>query len=175
MPAPFLAAIGVPTAGQCLRVLAPFAALLLLRWILRHIDGAIRHLFPHLEWQRQLGWLNIRAERRAAAFLRSIAYLTYFFLALALYGIVWAADGLSRLPQWRDPEVLLSIQLPVLLISCLLWAIYLAGHLLPKLRRDYEHEELERFRAQFAESEEEESSGPRTAQIGWKLSRRPRR
>jgi hypothetical protein len=138
-------------------VLAPVAALFALRWLWQNIDSLIRRFFPGQEWQRQLGWLNIRAERRASALLRWISYAAHTVLLFALAGIVWSAAGLGQLTEWRDPEALLRIEnrLSILLVCGAVWAIYLGGDLLPRLRRDYEEEELEHFRAQGESPPEE--------------------
>jgi hypothetical protein len=146
---PFLASIGVPTAAQCLRGLGPIAGVFFLWWLVRNIDHVIRKLFPNLEWQMQLGWLNIRAERRATALFRWISYAIYAALVLALGGIVWGATLLTQLSDDAIANVptIFSI-LPILLISFAIWIAYFAWSLFPKLRRDYEHEELERFRAE---------------------------
>jgi hypothetical protein len=165
--APFFpfAIIAIPTAGQCLMLLAPVAAVVLVRWVLGGIDQVIHRLFPSLEWHRELGWLNIRAERRAAAFFRWLNYAVYAALALALAGIVWGAIGIREIWQWSDPYVLgrLALRLPVL-VTCLgLWLLYLGAELGPKLRREYEEEELEKFREQLAAQEEDggKPAGPR--------------
>jgi hypothetical protein len=144
------AVIAIPTAAQCLALLAPFAALVAFRWVLNRIDRIIHHLFPSLEWQRQLGWLNIRAERQAATVLRWLGYAVYATLGVALVGILWSALGLRAINQWSDSDVLphLIIRLPVLTVSLGLWFFYLGAELLPKLRREYEREELEKFRAE---------------------------
>ena len=178
MPSLPCAAIGVPAAGSCLRVLAPIAALFALRWLWLNIDGLLRRFFPRQEWQ--LGWLNIRAERRASALLRWISYVVYAALVFALAGIVWGAAGLSRLQEWRDPQVLLRIEnrLSAFLLCGAVWAIYLGGDLLPRLRRDYEEEELERFRAQGESPPEEEtarSKRPSFSRANSPLATRPRR
>lgn len=163
----FLAQIGVPTAGQCLRFLAPIAALVVLGWMLRNLDHFINRIFPSLEWQRQLGWLNICAELRASAVLRWGRHFVHALLAGALFGIVWGAGGLSELRQWRNPDVMRDIQdrLPILAICVGLWAFYLAGDLLPRLRREHEREELARFRAENPDAETEEYSSARTPEV----------
>jgi hypothetical protein len=150
-----LAQIAIPTAGDCLRVLGPIGGLFFLNWLFHNSDAIIHRLFPHLEWERELGWLNIRAERRAATFIRLAGYVFYGLLCAALYGIVWSATVLRDLPQWRDPDALreLTGALSVLVICGWVWMVYLAGHLIPKLKREYEEEELARFRAELAELE----------------------
>jgi len=162
-PFPLFAAIAIPTAWQCFMVLGPLAGLMLLYWLFTHVDRIIHRLFPSLEWNRELGWLNIRAERRATAFFRWLHYVVYAGLAAALAGIVWSAIALREVWQWSDPMVLgnLLLRLPVLVGCLALWIIYLGLELVPKLRREYEAEELENFRAAMAEAEQEEHRGPR--------------
>jgi hypothetical protein len=147
-----LAEISIPSAQQCLQVLAPLGALIALLWLMRNADALIRRFLPGLEWHRELGWFNIRAEKRAERVLRALATAGYTLLAAALYGILWGAEGLRDGRNWRDPAVLLELQnhLPVLLLSVALWAAYLLGDLAPRLRREYEEEELEQFRRERA-------------------------
>jgi hypothetical protein len=156
---PFLASIGVPTAAQCLRVLGPVGGVFFLWWIARNTDHVIHRLFPTLEWQKQLGWLDLRAERRAAAVFRWISYSIYAALVLALGGIVWSADLLAQLSDDAAMNVpaIFSI-LPIMLLSTAIWAAYFAWGLFPKLRHDYERQELERFRAETAPPAEEDAS-----------------
>jgi hypothetical protein len=165
MPAailPFpIAVIAIPSAIQCFFVLAPIAILAALYGILRGLDRALSRIFPGLEWQRNLGWFNIKAERQAAAALRWLGYAVMAFMASALYGIVWGAEGLRLLSRWYDPDTLaeLDLRLPVLFGSLSLLLFYFGVALLPRLRREYEEEELEAFRAEWAALEEEKSSG----------------
>jgi hypothetical protein len=153
-----LAIIAVPTAAQFLWMAAPFAALVALRWFLGRLDHLIHRLFPTLEWERQLGWLNIRAERRAARVLRWLGYAVYALLAAALYGMAWGAVGFRAAPLWDGPDAMASVlgRLPVFFACLGLLVFYLAGSLLPRLRREYEQEELERFRAEFISTEDQE-------------------
>jgi hypothetical protein len=158
----FLAEIGIPTASQCLAVLAPVAAIFGARWLLHRSDQVVQRLLPSQEWQRQLGWLNIGAERRATTVLRWLGYLVYAALATALYGIAWGAEALRQVGQWSDPMVMgqLTLRLPVLVTCLVVWLIYLGGELLPRLRREYEREELERFRAEQAAAENDHPHAP---------------
>ncbi len=161
-PSPLFAAIAIPTAKQCLMALAPLLALAGGRWLFVHLDEIIHRLFPTLEWNRELGWLNIRAERRASAFFRWVAYVVYAVLAIALAGIAWGAVAFREIQQWSDPMVMgdLLLRLPVLAACLGLWLFYLGADLLPQLRREYEREDLEKFRAQLAALEESEGAHP---------------
>jgi hypothetical protein len=62
--------------------------------------------------------------------------------------------------QWSDPAVMshLLTRLPVLFTSLGIWVFYLGAELLPKLHREYEREELERFRAELVDPGEEEGA-----------------
>src|SRR5271170_3083270 len=100
-------------AWQCFHFAAPFLAVAVLWWLIKRTDRVIHHLFPHLEWEKSLGWLNIRAERRANAALRWVGYGIYALLAVALYGIVWTAEGLRQLDNWSDPSVVGDLALRV--------------------------------------------------------------
>jgi hypothetical protein len=157
---PFLdAAIGIPSAGQCFMALAPIAGLALFYALLKGIDQVLARIFPGLEWQRNLGWFNIKAERRAATVIRWLGHAVMAVLAVALYGIVWGAEGLRLLPRWTDPDTMAEIdfRLPVLATSVGLLLFYFGAALLPRLRREYEEEELEVFRAEWAALEEEKT------------------
>jgi hypothetical protein len=144
-----LAVIAMPTTRECLLAAAPIAAFLALRWFLVHADEILGRLFPHRDWELRLGWLNIAAYRRADAALRWLGYVVDALLALALLGIAWGAEGVSEI-LGPDPAAALDgvARLPFLLLSCVLWALYLAGSLVPALRERHEAEELHRYRAE---------------------------
>jgi len=157
-PLSFLAEIAIPSAGQCLRVAAPFLAVAAAWWLVARMDQIIAYLFPHLEWERKMGWLNIRAERQANAIWRWLGYAVYALLATALYGIVWSVQGLPPLDEWTDPSQVSEVatRLPVLLVSAGFWLVYLGCGLIPQLRNQYETEDLENFRAEQKELEREQ-------------------
>jgi hypothetical protein len=159
---PLHAALGIPSAGQCLAFVAPFLGLLAAYWLVGHTDHFIRRFLPSLEWQRQLGWFNIRAERRAAAVLRWLGYAVYASLALALLGILWSVQVFPAIDRWNDPPTLvrLATHLPVLLVSLGLWIYYLGWELLPKLRHAYETEQLAQFRAEQPALQPDEQPRP---------------
>ena len=162
MPFSFVAEIAIPSARQCLSLAAPFLAVAALWWLVRRMDQIIDYLFPHWQWERQLGWLDIRTERRADAVLRGMVYVVYAVLAAALYGIVWAASAMASLDHLRDPVVLreLIVRLSVMLVSLGFWLVYLGLSLIPKLRNQYEAEELEQFRREQKEIELERERNP---------------
>jgi len=139
---------------------APFLAIAAVWWLIHQTERLVHHLFPHLEWEKSLGWLNIRAERRVEAAMRWIGYGVYAILIVALYGIVWAAQGLQALDNLWDPWVMgdLALRVPVLFICLGVWFLYLGCGLIPKLRRQRERKEwaeLKRFREEAEEAEKE--------------------
>lgn len=163
LPFDFIAEIAIPDAGQCLTWAAPVLAVVAMIGVLGRMDQIIDRLFPHWEWERRLGWLNIRAIRRAEKVLRWLGYFIYAVLGLALLGIVWSAQGLvETLNHWDNPHVAveLALRVPVLLASLGFWLVYLGCELLPKLRGQYEEEELQKFRAEQAELEREREQNP---------------
>jgi len=161
-PSLFLAEIAIPSAKQCLTFAAPFLSVAAFWWLVRRMDYIIDYLFPHWEWERKLGWLDIRTERRSGQILRWIGYVVYAALAVALYGIVWAAPALSTLDRLSDPAVARDLlrHVPVLLVSLGFWLVYLGLSLIPRLRHEYEKDELDRFRAEQKEIEEERERNP---------------
>jgi hypothetical protein len=156
----FLAEIGIPDVWQCLGLAGPFLALFALRWVIRHTDEIIEKLFPHWEWERKLGWLNISAQRQAETVLRWIGYCIYALLAAALYGIVWSVSGVGNLKRLDDPGTAADafLKLSVLLVCLGLWLVYLGCELIPKLREQAVREELAKAREEDAELDEEEPS-----------------
>jgi hypothetical protein len=143
---------------------APLFAVAAVWWLINRTDRIINRLFPHLEWEKSLGWLNIRAERRANAALRWVGYGIHALLAVALSGIVWAAEGLRQLDNWSDPWVVgdLALRVPALGICLGAWVLYLGGWLMPKLRAEREEAELKKFRAEAEEAEKEREKHSRS-------------
>ena len=115
------------------------------------------YLFPNWEWERKLGWLNLRAQQRADNVLRWLGYFVYAALGAALLGIVWSAKEMAGIENWADPCDFsqLAFFVPVLLVCLGFWLLYLGFELMPKLRGKYEEEELEKYRAEQAELERE--------------------
>jgi len=159
----FLAEIAIPSAWQCLVFAAPLLVVAGLWWLIERADHAANHLFPDWEWEKRLGWLNFRAQRRADLVMRWIGYLIYALLAAALYGIVWGAQALAAIDRWSDSDVMgdLALRVPVLLVSLGFWLIYLGLELIPKLRDQHEREELEKYRVEQEKIErEKEKNSP---------------
>jgi hypothetical protein len=153
----FLAQINIPDARECLVIAAPFLSLVALSWLVKNIDGIIEHLFPDWEWERNLGWLNFSAQRKADAVLRWVGYLIYACLAAALYGMAWAAQGLAAANSGTGAIDMTDViwRVSVLVGALGFWVAYFGLELIPKLRNQYETEELKRFRAEQAELEKE--------------------
>ncbi len=94
-------------AGRALLFATPPLAVAALWWLAGRVDLIIARLFPHLEWERSLGWLNIRAERRARTALRCLGFLIHVALAAALVGIVWTTRELTDVLT-AQPQAILS-------------------------------------------------------------------
>jgi len=143
-------------AWKCLVFLVPFFVVAGLWWLVGQTDRIIQYLFPYLEWEQSLGWLNIKAERRTKMALRWTAYLIYALLAVALLGIVWGAEELQYLDKWSDPWVMgeLALRVPVLVFCLGLWVLYLGGYLIPRLRTEREEAEWKKFQAELKAKDE---------------------
>ena len=155
-------------AWKCLVFLVPFFVVAGLWWLVGQTDRIIQYLFPYLEWEQSLGWLNTKAERRTKMALCWTAYLIYALLAVALLGIVWGAEELQYLDKWSDPWVMgeLALRVPVLVFCLGLWVLYLGGYLIPRLRTEREEAEWKKFQAELktkdeAKKEREAYSRPR--------------
>jgi hypothetical protein len=151
--------------ARLLIFLAPIFAIAALWWLVNRTDRVMGYFFPDLEWEKNLGWLNIRAERRANTALRWLGYGIYFLLGGALYGIAWAAVGMQ---DWdraaSDPQAMadLMVHVPVL-IACLgAWVLFLGTWLIPKLRAAREEAELKRFRVEVEEAERSRERNPQS-------------
>jgi hypothetical protein len=149
--------IAIPDLRQCLIYGSPLLLIGALWGLCQLTEIVIHRLFPHWEWEKQLGWLNIRASKRADTALRWIGYFVHALLAVSLYGIVWAAPAFSNIMRWNEPYAVAegAWQLSTLLICLGIWLVYFGWELGPKLRRRHEAEELEKFRRKQAELEEE--------------------
>ena len=164
IPPLLLARVLLIMGWKCLVFAAPFLVIAALWWLMNQTDRIIQYLFPNLEWEKSLGWLNIRAERRATTALRWIGYGIYVLLLAALYGIAWSAEGLQDFDHWSDPSVMgdLALRIPALAFCLGLWLLYLGSWLLPKLRAEREEAALKRYRAEAEEAEREREKQPRS-------------
>jgi hypothetical protein len=136
---------------------APVLVLVALGVIISRTDQIMHTVFPDLEWERNLGWLNIRAERRADRAMRWVGYGIVVLLVDSLAGILWSAKGLPRLADWSDPWVMgeLALRVPAGLFCLMIWVIYLGLGLLPRLRAEREIAAYKKFRAEMLASDEE--------------------
>jgi hypothetical protein len=157
-----LEAFALPDASQVFVLAAPLLAIAFVWWLINQTDRIVHRIFPDLEWEKELGWLNIRAERRANTALRWLGYAIYFMLINALYGIAWGAEGLSQLDDWSDPWVMgdLAMRVPALMFCLGIWVLYLGGWLIPKLRAQRETAEWKKARAEMEEAEKERGEHP---------------
>jgi len=175
------ASIGVPTAAECFRMLAPFAGIIAMFWVIGSADGWIRRLFPRPDWEEQLGWLRLRAERKASRMLRWGGYAVHAIFAIFLLGIVWGAVAVGRWGAQPDNGTLreLLIRLPILVSSFVLCLGYVVAELLPRLRREFDEEELVRFRAENPDPDKlgrrVKTSRSRAGSGGSLLGEQPRR
>ena len=164
LPSSIIAKAIMIMAWKALVFLAPFLAIMILWWLVNQTDRLMNFLFPDLEWEASLGWLNIRAERRANTALRWLGYAIYLLLGAALYGIAWAAVGLQDVDNWSEPLVAgdLLLRVPVLVLSLGAWVLYLGSWLFPKIRAEREEAALKRFRIEMEEQEKERERNPRS-------------
>lgn len=157
-----LEAFALPDASQVFVLAAPLLAIAFVWWLINQTDRIVHRIFPDLEWEKELGWLNIRAERRANTAMRWLGYAIYFMLINALYGIAWGAEGLPQLDNWSDPWVMgdLAMRVPALMFCLGIWVLYLGGWLIPKLRAQRETAEWKKARAEMEEAEKERGEHP---------------
>ncbi len=170
------AALLVPTAGECLQVGGPLVLVLGTLWFWRNGDLLLARLFPEWEWERKLGWLNLRANRRAEGILRILTHLLHVALLLALVGILVLSRSLGQ-PQDTDSVIgLLSIAgvWMYLIAGYGFWIYYFTCILAPRVRDEYEAEELARYRLENSEIEKEHRAGDRFNVTVWEPTR-PRR
>lgn len=169
-------ALLIPSASQCLAVAAPVASIGAVLWFLRHGDQFIAQLFPHWEWERKLGWLNAKANRRAEAILRGLRHLGHAFLLLMLVGILglsWLA-GQPHDMDTADGIFLYAVELIYIGVCLLPWIYYFTAMLGPRITAEYEEEELMRYRAEHPEEDKPSASAPRTITV-WDSPRSYRR
>ena len=155
-------ALFAPSAAQCFTVAGPVAGIFGLVWLARHGQNLVEEIFPHWRWERQLGWLNLRAHRRAETVLPWIGYFVHAGLLCALAGIVWNAYLFGNFNQWDDSTAVGYLLLHVsTFVACLaIWIVYLTTILAPKIRHDYERAELERFRRENPDPTPAENTSP---------------
>jgi hypothetical protein len=137
----FLADIFVPSPDEILVFAAPVLVLAAVWWLISRTDRVVHYMFPYLEWEHSLGWLNIRAERRANIAMRLVRFGVYVMLFDALFGIVWGAKGLQQLDHWSDPYVIggLALRVGALAFCLAIWVLYLGTYVIPRIRAEREH------------------------------------
>jgi hypothetical protein len=137
----FLAEIAVPSPGEILVFAAPVMVLVAVWWLISRTDRVVHYMFPYLEWEHSLGWLNIKAERRANTAMRWVRFGVYVMLFDALFGIVWGAKGLQQLDNWADPDVIggLALRVAALAFCLAIWVLYLGTYVFPRIRAERDH------------------------------------
>jgi hypothetical protein len=141
-------------------------------WFWRNGEAVITRLFPHLEFERGLGWLNQRSTRRAERILCGLTHLLHVALLVALAGILALSWNLGQPVDADNARDLLALagEGLYLIVCCGLWIYYFAAILAPRLRAEYEAAELARYRA---ENPEEPTRPKRVDRLGitlWELT-----
>jgi hypothetical protein len=171
-PIPLLAEVAPVSWHDVATFATPVLVLAVLAWVVMRTDRIVETVFPDLEWERSLGWLNIRAERRASLAMRWVRLGVIVMLVDALVILYWCAKGLPDLSTWADPWVMgdLALRVPLMAVCLLIWVIYLGLGLLPRVRADREVAAYRKFRAQLAATDEEKGE---LEAMGQKSSRGP--
>ncbi len=171
-------ALFVPSASQCWNIAGPIVAVGGVIWLMRNGNRIIEQLFPQLEWERKLGWLNARADRRAKQILRGLQHLLHLFLLVALAGELMFA-WLAGHPDTETAFGLIALANDYVYMGvCLSPWIYYFGVLLgPRLQAEFEEQELARYRAENPDIEHEmrKKSSAEPSRITIWESTRPRR
>jgi hypothetical protein len=144
-------------AWKFLLLLAPFITVAMLWWLANRADRIMHYLFPNLEWEHSLGWLNVRAERQAKTALRWIGYGIYALLGAALLAIVTSVKGLEETQNLVDPNSIgyVLLWLGTIFVCLGAWVLYLGLWLIPQIRAKREEAGLKEFRVEMAELEAE--------------------
>jgi len=152
----FLAEIVVPSPEQMLVFAAPIITIAALWWLISRTERVVHHMFPYMEWEHSLGWLNIKAERRANMAMRFVRFALYVMLFDALFGIVWGAKGLRLLANWSDPWVFgdLALRVAALCFCLAIWVVYLGTYVFPRIRAEREAADWKKVQAEMKEDEE---------------------
>jgi hypothetical protein len=172
-------ALLVPSASQCWSIAGPIVAVVVVIWVMRNSTRIVETLFPQLEWERRLGWLNARADRRANQILHGLQHLLHLFLLVMLAGeltFAWLAGN----PDTASSAGLLTLAGTYVYMGVCLspWIYYFVVVLGPRLQAEFEEQELARYRAENPDIDEEvrktrESANPSRITL-WE-STRPRR
>ena len=171
-----MAALLVPTAAQCLQVFGPLVLVFGIVWFWRNAEVFLAQLFPRWEWERTLGWLNLRANRRAERILRVFTHLLHTALLLVLIGILVLSRELGQ--PWDTDSyagMFSLVAVWIYLITCYgFWVYYFAAVLAPRIREEFEAAELQRYRLENPEHVEMPKAGDRFQVTVWDASH-PRR
>jgi len=148
-------ALLVPSASQCWSIIGPIVAVIVVIWLMRNSTRIVETLFPQLEWERKLGWLNARADRRANQVLRGLQHLLHLFLLVMLAGeltFAWLAGN----PDTDSSVGLFTLAGTYVYMGVCLspWIYYFVVVLGPRLQAEFEEQELARYRAENPEMDE---------------------
>jgi hypothetical protein len=160
-------ALYIPTPGQCLAVVAPVVSIGGIIWFARHGDQVIERLFPHWEWERKFGWLNLKANRRAAMVLRGFRHLLHAFLLLDLLVVLAFAWLTGQHHDMDTREGVFTYALEMIYFGVFLspWIYYFIAVLGPRVIAEYEEEELQRYRAENPEDDGASKEAPPRSRI----------
>jgi len=149
-------ALLVPSASQCWSIIGPIVAVIVVIWLMRNSTRIVETLFPQLEWERKLGWLNARADRRANQIMRVLQHLLHLFLLVDLVGVL-AFGWLVGHPDTETQAGMLMLANEYVYMGVCLspWIYYFVVVLGPRLWAEFEEEELARYRAENPEVDEE--------------------
>jgi sterol desaturase/sphingolipid hydroxylase (fatty acid hydroxylase superfamily) len=166
----------VPSAAQCLAFAGPFLAIGGIVWFWRNGDMLITRLFPQLKWERELGWLNLRAERRADRILQGLTHVLHLMLLGALAGILGLAWLLGQPHDMNTIPGAFSIPFEFIYLALFvgLWIYYFIAVLGPRVSAEFEEKELQRWRRENPDTEREPKPKDRLKISLWETER-PRR
>ena len=171
-----LADLLIPTASQCVRVAWPLVLFGVALWFWRNGDTVIERLFPHWRWEKELGWLNIKGNRQAESILRGFTHLLHLGLLVALAAILFFSWTFGQPHDTDDKLILITLFVEwFYMFACYgVWIYYLAVVLYPRIRDEFDAEELDRYRIEHPDLEEAKIAADRLKISLWE-SKRPRR
>jgi len=152
--APFLATLVLPAPWMGAVAIFLLTAAVVW-WLITRTDRIIHHIFPDLAWEHSLGWLNIKAERRANTAMRWVRFGIHVLLFDALVVMLWTAKDFPPLQTWSDPWETgdLAWRVPMLALCFIIWVLFLGCGLLPKIRAERELAAFKKFRVEMEEEE----------------------
>ncbi len=169
-------ALLVPSTAQCFAFFGPFVAMGGLVWFWRNGDALVAWLFPQLKWEREMGWLNLRAYRRADLILRCLTHVFHLVLLGALAGILGLAWLLGQPHDMDTLTGAFSIPFEFIYLALFLgiWIFYFVTMLGPRVSAEFEREELQRYRVENPEIAKEKRARDRLHVSLWETDQ-PRR